>query len=61
MVEPSEEMAKLDNTSVNFHIAFVNPDFTAYQILFRAFFCIGSLLILCLYCTKVLCRLPTKL
>lgn len=61
MVKPSAEMAKLDNISVNFHIAYINPDYTAYQILFRAIFALASLLILCLYCTKVLCRLSANM
>ena len=61
IVEPSDEMAELDETSLNFHIAYVNPDFTAYQIFFRATFAMASLLILCLYSTKVLCRLSAKM
>ena len=61
LVKPSAEMNKLERTSVNFHIAYVNPDFTAYQIFFRAVFTLASLLVMCLYATKVLCRVPVNL
>ena len=51
----------MERTSVNFHIAYVNPDYTRYQMAFRTTFTIISLLVLCIYCTKVMCRLPTNL
>ena len=60
-VKPNARFASLERTSVNFHIAYVNSAYTNYQITFRAIFTIGSMLILCLYCTKILCRIPVQL
>jgi len=60
-VKPNDQLVGLEQTSVNFHIAWVSPEFTAYQLGFRTFFTIASLLILCFYCTKILCRVPVQL
>ena len=57
-VTPSDALSKLHNTSINFHIAYMNPEFTMYQLGFRVVFATISLLFLCYYCTKVLCRVP---
>ena len=60
-VRPNDALAKLDKTSVNFHMAWVNPSYTSFQLAFRTFFTIVSLIFLCLYCTKILCRVPPQL
>ena len=60
-VKPSEQLMSLQNTSINFHIAYVNPEYTNYQLAFRTVFTSVSLLIMCLYCTKILCRVPVDL
>ena len=30
LVRPSEQLQRMERTSVNFHIAYVNPDYTRY-------------------------------
>ena len=60
-IKPSEQLAKLENTSVNFHIAWVNPEYTSFQLGFRIFFTIASLIIFCLYCSKILFRIPPQM
>ena len=60
-VKPNDYLMTLKNTSINFHIAYVNKTFTVFQLGFRTFFTITSLLVLCFYCTKVLCRVPASL
>ena len=61
LVRPSDQLQQMERTSVNFHIAYVNPAYTKYQMAFRTVFTIISLLVLCLYCTKILCRVPTTM
>lgn len=51
----------MNDISINFHIAYVNPQFTLYQLYCRTFFTCLSMLILCTYCTKLCCRIPTNL
>ena len=60
-VKPSAQLQALENTSVNFHVAYVNAAFTSYQLAFRGVFTGISLLVLCSYCTKIMCRIPQKL
>ena len=60
-VKPNDELMALKNTSINFHIAYVNKTYTVFQLGFRTVFTISSLLVLCFYCTKVLCRVPVAL
>ena len=58
LVKPSDPLLALKNTSINFHIAYMNPEYTAYQLTFRAIFTCVTLFVMCFYCTKVLCRVP---
>ena len=60
-VFPDDTLASMDDISINFHIAYVNPQFTLYQLYCRTFFTCISMLILCTYCTKLCCRIPAKL
>ena len=60
-VKPSAEMLAMEETSIAFHMAYVNPEYTNFQLGVRTFFTIVSLLVLCFYCTKLLCRIPAKL
>ena len=59
--EPSAELRKLKNIEFDFQVAYFNPVFTNHQMALRLVFTIASLLILCVYCTKVLCRIPAHL
>ena len=61
IIKPGSELSKVENTSINFHMAYINPEFTMYQLYFRIVFTAISLLFLCYYCTKVLCRVPKDL
>ena len=42
-------------------MAYVNPTYTSYQLGFRVFFTCVSVIVLCFYCTKVLCRIDQDL
>ena len=61
VVTPSDALNELKSTSINFHIAYMNPEFTTYQLIYRIVFATISLLFLCYYCTKILCRVPKGL
>jgi len=61
LVKPNAQMTELERTSVNFHIAYVNPAFTSYQIGFRTFFTLASMVIFCFYSNRLLCRVPVNL
>ena len=60
-VLPDSKLAVREHTSINFHIAWVNSQYTIFQLAFRGVFTICSLIILCLYMTKILCRVPDHL
>ena len=60
-VFPDETLAAMEDISINFHIAYVDPSFTQYQLYSRTFFTCVSLFTLCFYCTKVCCRVPVAL
>lgn len=60
-VLPDEIFKAMDDISVNFHIAYVNPQFTLFQLYLRSIFTILSMLVLCFYSTKLCCRVPANL
>ena len=61
LMDPDETLANLEHTSVDFHIAWVNPQYTKFQLGFRTAFTVVSLILLRFYCTKILCRVPPQL
>ena len=61
IVNPDQALSKMEHLSIDFHIGYINPEFTMYQLYFRIVFTAISLLFLCYYCTKVLCRVPKDL
>lgn len=61
MVVPSAELNALTATSIDFHIAYMNPEFTEYQMVFRTIFTIISLVVMCMYISKICCRIPEPL
>ena len=61
LINADDKLVEAKDISINFHIAYVNPDFTTYQLAFRTFFTIVSLFVMCFYCVKVLGRVPVHL
>jgi len=60
-IENQEDLVFLEDTHINFHMAYFNPEYTFYQLKVRLFFVLTSVLVLLYYFTKLACRVPHKL
>ena len=60
-VLPDENLKSTDDISINFHVAYVARKYTLFQMHLRSLSAIISMPIMCMYITKLCCRVPATL